>query len=152
MSEAHEAWRNCDGCGARILVQDLVRPWCEACDWNVAEVSDLPRNFIERKIDILGELHGAWLLKQVTAAAEIELRPGLTVSVLAAFLVSFLVLSANVLVGLAGLYLLIRGWPHVMFIAGGLIVLDEAQSSAIDAELRPLSERLSMKIMDRYFQ
>jgi hypothetical protein len=45
---------------------------------------------------------------------------------------------------------------RIRFIAGrnlvapGLI-LHDAQSAAIDAELRPLSERLSMKIMDRFF-
>ena len=37
-------------------------------------------------------------------------------------------------------------------LAGPAVVLDEAQSVAIDAELRPMSERLSMKITDKYFK
>lgn len=123
MSGAHETWRNCGDCGAPVPVEDLVRPWCGACGWNITEGSDLPRSFIDRKIDALGQLHGAWLLNQVSSSPEAELRPRLSVSVLFAFLVSFLILSTNVLIGLAGIYLLVWGWPHVMLIAGGAILL-----------------------------
>jgi Zn-dependent protease with chaperone function len=123
MSGAHEAWRNCADCGAPVPVQDLVRPWCGACGWNVTEGPDLPRSFIDRRIEALGQLHGAWLLNQVSASPEGELRPRLSVSVVLAFLVSFLILSTNVLIGLAGIYLIIWGWPHVTLMAGGVILL-----------------------------
>lgn len=123
MSEAREGWRNCGGCGTPVPVDDLVRPWCAACGWNVSADPDLPRSFIDRKIDALGQLHGAWLLNQVTSAPEAELTPRLSLPVLLAYLVSFLILSANLLVGLAGIYLLVWGWPHVMIMAGGAILL-----------------------------
>jgi hypothetical protein len=167
MSRVHEAWQSCGGCGAPVPVQDLVRPWCETCGWNVTEASDLPRNFIDRKIDALGQLHGAWLLKQVSS--ESELRPQLSASILIAFAISFLVMSANLLIGLAGVYLLVWGWPHFMFIVGGVILLVTSgflrpylgsvpedcvarRFSRPAAELRQLSERLSMKIMDKYVE
>lgn len=123
MSGVHEVWRGCGSCGAPVPVHDLVRPWCEVCGWNVTEASDLPRSFIDRKIDALGRLHGEWLLKQVSSAPEAELRPRLSVSVLIAYFISLLVLTANLLIGLAGLYLIIWGWPNVMFLAGGGILL-----------------------------
>lgn len=123
MSEARGVWRDCGGCGTPVPVEDLVRPWCGACGWNVADGPDLPRSFIDRRIDALGQLHGAWLLNQVSSAPEAELRPRLSPSVLLAYFVSFLMLSANFLVGLAGMYLLISGWPHVMIMAGGAILL-----------------------------
>ena len=122
MGGAPEDWRICDDCGARVPVLDLVRTWCDACGWNLSEAKP-KRNFIDRKMDALGKLHGAWLLNQLITASEADLRPRITPATIAAFAISFILFTANLLVGLAGLYLIVWGWPHVMLIGGGLILL-----------------------------
>ena len=122
MGGAPEEWRICDDCGARVPVLDLVRAWCDACGWNLSE-AEPKRNSIDRKIDALGKIHGAWLLNQLMTASEADLRPRITPATIAAFVISFLVFTANLLVGLAGLYLIIWGWPHVILVGGGLILL-----------------------------
>src|SRR5688572_23360891 len=97
---ALQKWRDCEACGARMPVQDLVRTWCDACGWNLSE-AEPPRNLVDRKIDALGELHGAWLLDRVITAPESELRPRFRMSTLAAFAISLLIMAANLVVGLA---------------------------------------------------
>ena len=122
MGGAPQEWRICDDCGARVPVLDLVRTWCDACGWNLNEAKP-KRNFIDRKMDALGKIHGAWLLNQLTTVSEPNLRPRITPATIAAFVISFILFTANLLVGLAGLYLIVWGWPHVMLIGGGLILL-----------------------------
>jgi Zn-dependent protease with chaperone function len=123
---AHEEWRNCASCGARIPVYDLVRLWCDTCGWNVSETAERPRSLLDRKIDALGEIHGDWLLKRVSEATEAELRPRFSGPTLIAFALSAVIFGLTLLMGLAGLYLLISGWPHIQFIIGGAVLLTVA--------------------------
>lgn len=122
MDRPSEKWCICDDCGAKIPVLDIVRTWCDACGWNLSE-AEPKRDFIDRKMDALGKLHGGWLLNQLASASETDLRPRTTPATVAAFAMSFIVFTANLLIGLAGLYLIIWGWPHVMLIGGGVILL-----------------------------
>jgi Zn-dependent protease with chaperone function len=122
---ALQEWRDCEACGAKLPVHDLVRTWCDACGWNLSE-SRPQRNLIDQKIDALGELHGAWLLNHVIAAPENKLRPRLRASTVAAFAISLLIMAVNLLLGLAGLYLVVSGWPNVAFILGGIVLLATA--------------------------
>jgi len=119
---APEDWRICDDCGARVPVFDLVRTWCDACGWNMSEPRP-KRNFIDRKIDALGKLHGAWLLNQLATASEADLKPRITPATIVAFAISFTLFTANLLVGLAGLYAIVWGWPNIVLVGGGLILL-----------------------------
>ncbi|MGE0237386.1 MAG: M48 family metalloprotease [Parvibaculaceae bacterium] len=122
MNGVIEEWRDCEACGTRVPVHDLVRTWCDACGWNLSDPAP-SRTVIERTVDALGALHGAWLLEQVIAAPETQLRPRLRVSTVLASALSLLIMAANLLVALAGLYLLVRGWPNVMLVALGLVLM-----------------------------
>ncbi|WP_162918191.1 M48 family metalloprotease [Taklimakanibacter deserti] len=122
MNGTTEEWRDCETCGSKMPVHDLVRTWCDGCGWNLSDARSY-RDVIDEKIDALGKVHGAWLLDQVITASERDLRPRLTVPRLAALVISVLILIANIIVGLAGLALIVWGWPHVMFIIGGLVLL-----------------------------
>jgi Zn-dependent protease with chaperone function len=122
LSEQAENWQDCETCGTRMPVHDLVRTWCDACGWNLAE-SKPRRNLVDEKIDVLGELHGAWLLDHVIAAPENKLRPRFRTSALVAFAISLLIMAVNIVLGLAGLYLVISGWPNIMFMLGGIVLL-----------------------------
>ncbi|WP_162914424.1 M48 family metalloprotease [Taklimakanibacter lacteus] len=123
MSGTHERWRSCDDCGAQVPVHDLIRPWCDVCGWNISEISEGPRGLLDRKMDVLGEIHGEWLLKRISQATEAELRPRTSLSTLIAYALSAVIVGLTLLIGLAGLYLLISGWPHAFFIIGGIILL-----------------------------
>lgn len=122
MNGVIEEWRDCEACGAKMPVQDLVRTWCDACGWNLSE-SKPHATFIDQKIGALGELHGAWLLDQVITAPETGLRPRFRASAIAAFAISLLIMAANLLIGLVGLCLIIWGWPNIMFIGGGIVLV-----------------------------
>jgi Zn-dependent protease with chaperone function len=120
---ALEEWCNCGSCGARMPVYDLVRSWCDACGWNVSEASERPRSLLDRKIDALGQVHGDWLLKRVSESTDAELRPRFSGPTLIAFALSAVIFGLTLLMGLAGLYLIISGWPNIPFIMGGVILL-----------------------------
>jgi Zn-dependent protease with chaperone function len=122
MNRAADDWRDCEACGTKVPVQDLVRTWCDACGWNLSDPSPR-RNRIDRTIDALGALHGARILNQVIASPERKLRPGLRVSTAVAFALSLAIMAANLLLAVGGLYLVIVGWPNLMFVAGGIILM-----------------------------
>lgn len=113
-------WRNCGACGAKMPVNDLVRTWCDACGWNVSEASEEPQSLLDRRINALGQIYGDWLLKRVSRATEAELRPRISMPTLFAMALSTVIFGITLLTGLAGLYLLISGWPHIV---GGVILL-----------------------------
>ncbi|MGE3872555.1 MAG: M48 family metallopeptidase [Parvibaculaceae bacterium] len=113
MNGTTEEWH--EVCGAEMPAQDLVRGWSP-------KEPEAHRNFIDRKIDALGGRHGASLLERVITAPENELRPRFGGAAAAAFAISLLVVTSNLLINLAGLYLIIWGWPDIISILGGLML------------------------------
>jgi Zn-dependent protease with chaperone function len=104
-------------------VHDLVRTWCDVCGWNISETAQVPRSLLDRKIDALGQIHGEWLLKRVSDATETELRPRFSAPTLFAYALSAGILALTVIIGLVGLYILISGWPSIVFSIGGILLL-----------------------------
>ena len=122
MNEAVEEWCDCEACATKVPVHDLVRTWCDACGWNLSDPA--PKgNVIEQTIDALDALHGTWLLNQVIAAPENMLRPRFRVTTAAANALSLLIMAANLLVALAGLYLAVSEWPNIVPVAGGIVLV-----------------------------
>jgi Zn-dependent protease with chaperone function len=80
------------------------------------------RDSIDRETDALDDLHGVKLLANAIKASEDELGRRFTAARLAAFSVSLLIIGMGPLVLWAGLTLIIRGWPHVVFVAAGLVL------------------------------
>ena len=122
MNGATDEWRDCEACGTRVPVQDLVRTWCDDCGWNLSDPAP-GQNSIDPIIAALDELHGTWLLNQVIAVPERKLRPGLRMSTVVAFALSLSIMAANFLVALTGLYVVIRGWPNPIFVASGIALI-----------------------------
>ncbi len=84
------------------------------------------RDSIDRETDALDDLHGVKLLANAIKASEDELGRRFTAARLAAYSVSFLIIGMGPLVLWAGLTLIIRGWPHVVFVAAGLMLAGAA--------------------------
>ena len=105
-----EEWGDGETGGSETPVDDLVRNWRDACG---RDQSGPRRNVIDRTVEALDARHGARLLDQMIAAPANRLGPRFRVSTAMACGLSLLIMAANPLVGLGGLYLAIRGWPNV---------------------------------------
>jgi Zn-dependent protease with chaperone function len=84
------------------------------------------RDSIDRETDALDDLHGVKLLANAIKASEDELGRRFTAARLAAYSVSLLIIGMGPLVLWAGFTLIIRGWPHVVFVAAGLVLVGAA--------------------------
>jgi hypothetical protein len=95
-------------CSAAVPVDPGFIPWCDHCGWNVAPLQVNPdRNRFEQLSASLGQSLGRGLFEQLRR--EGNLRPGVTASRLAAFVLAGLVNLVPLGFWLLGLAFLIVG-------------------------------------------
>jgi heat shock protein HtpX len=96
--------------------------WCAACGWNVRPHQPETAGTLSRIYAALGRRSSTKLLARMQSLT--QLQPHLTLSGLAAWIISAVVHLISLGCLAAGLYLLIANWPNIFAIAvGGLLLL-----------------------------
>ena len=106
--------RSCPVCSAEIPVEEGIHEWCDGCGWNLGgDGAPVEDGFLARQYVKLGEAYGNRVLQALKKTPAQDLRPRWTTRKTVAFLLALSVhlLSAGLFV--AGLYIIVKGFPDV---------------------------------------
>ena len=121
-NQATERKQACPACGALVPVHPDYVAWCDQCGWNLSPLQpEPPQNRLKALYQTVGQQQGQALLERFIR--EGHLQPTLTLSRVLAFVLAGFVHAITVLFALAGVVLLVRGWPGLLAIIVGLIAL-----------------------------
>lgn len=100
------------------------RKWCAACEWNLGDDEpDLPRGLLARAYRRIGLKRSKALLEEYLNAPQSDLRPRMDAQTFAAWIISCCVHLVSLLIGGAGVYLIVIGWPKIGTIIIGCLLL-----------------------------
>jgi Zn-dependent protease with chaperone function len=128
------ASRPCPTCSADVPADSRFVEWCAACGWNVRPHQPEIKGVLAKIYAALGRRSSQHMLARMQGLA--SLQPRLSLSLVAAWLVSALVHLLSLGCLAAGLYLLIAHWPNIFAIIFGALLL------LIAWALRPRQNRL----------
>jgi Zn-dependent protease with chaperone function len=113
--------RPCPTCSADVPADSRFVEWCAACGWNVRPHQPEIKGGLAKIYAALGRRSSQHMLARMQGLA--SLQPRLSLSLVAAWLVSALVHLLSLGCLAAGLYLLIAHWPNIFAIIFGVLLL-----------------------------
>ncbi len=117
-----EDHQDCPECGTRVLVHTGFVTWCHECGWNLSPRSATqPSNIHQKMYASAGGKLGHNLFAQLKD--DPTLKPSFTFTKMMAFVVATVVHAVTLILALFGFWLLLRDWPNVFAILGGLLFL-----------------------------
>ncbi|MFF9286177.1 M48 family metalloprotease [Streptomyces griseosporeus] len=133
-SAAEQITQACPECGARIEGDRRFTVWCAACDWNVDPAKPEPeRGRVDRARRALARAYGEKLLGEVAQGAALPARRD--TSAVLAHALALAVHAVTLVLLLAGVWCLVRGWGGIGMVAGAILL-------AMAVALRPRFARL----------
>ena len=114
--------QKCPQCHTTVPVHTGFVSWCNHCKWNVMpHEMGQPQNAFEALYQRIGSQMGKGLFDRMSRAQ--DLRPTLTPSKVAAFIVAGLVHSFSLLLFVGGVAIVISAWPHIFVVIVGLFLV-----------------------------
>ena len=114
----------CPDCGRSMPIYDAFPKWCADCGWNLSASQDQETDApLARHYRRLGRQHAKRLFEAYANAAASQLRPRLTLSTLAAWVLTVGVHLISLLVAVSGLLLITTQWPKVIPAGLGVILM-----------------------------
>ncbi|MFF9624356.1 M48 family metalloprotease [Streptomyces griseosporeus] len=133
-SAAEQITQACPDCGATIEGDRRFTVWCTACDWNVDPAKPEPEGGrVDRARRALARGYGEKLLGEVAQGGALPARRD--TSAVIAYALALAVHAVTVVLLLAGVWCLVRGWGGVGMVAGAILL-------AMAVALRPRFARL----------
>src|SRR2546423_13899997 len=126
-SEKHAkaAEQTCPRCSSLVPVHSEYVTWCDRCGWNLQPyLPNRPRTVFESFYASMGKKLSRNLFD--TLAKTDDLKAGWTPAKVLAFAIAALVHAFTLSVVALGSLLIIRGWPHVILLALGVLCLGVA--------------------------
>lgn len=112
----------CPNCQTTIPVHEGFISWCHKCNWNVSvDRNDGPLTYLDSFYIAMSRKHSQFLFDSVVQAGTV--RPTLTWPVVLAFILAGAVHLFTVLLLVAGILLVVEGWPYLLIVASGLLCL-----------------------------
>ncbi|MBC2904299.1 M48 family metallopeptidase [Streptomyces cupreus] len=117
-----ETTQPCPQCGAEIRADGRFTVWCAACDWNVDPTRPEERHGrLERTRRALARRHGEKLLAEVTAGGTLQARRD--APALLAYAIALAVHGMTLVLALAGVWFVVRGWGGFGMVPGLFLLL-----------------------------
>ena len=134
--------QECPSCHTTIPADPRYVMWCAHCGWNLQpQEPPRPRNVFESFYASMGKRFSQGLFSGLAGAQKV--RPRLTGTRMLAFLCAALVHAVTFGLAIAGVVLLVKGWPNVFAFVGGLFCLGVA------AVVRPRMPKMPRAIVPR---
>lgn len=116
--------QTCPDCGSAIHAHREFRHWCPECEWNLgADEHDHASSRTGRIYEKIGTAQGDRVFQSVVTQDPESLRPRWTMSKALAFAVSIMIHLVSVATAGLGIYALSFGWPAVLLILIGVLLL-----------------------------
>ncbi|MCH9663953.1 MAG: M48 family metallopeptidase [Gammaproteobacteria bacterium] len=116
--------QTCPECGSGIFAHKQFRRWCPHCEWNLGVDEDT--HFMNRTAKIyrkIGTAQGEKVFQSILNQDPENLRPRWTVSKVLAFAVAAAIHLVSIATAGLGIYALSFGWPAVLLMLIGILLL-----------------------------
>lgn len=112
----------CPECQTTVPVHDGFVTWCHECNWNVrVDHNAGPLTYLDNFYIAMSRKHSQLLFDTIVKMG--ALKPKLTWPVLLAFILAAAVHIFTLVLLVAGILLVVEGWPYLLIVASGLLCL-----------------------------